>query len=285
MINPDLPSKAFLLGVNISKSISPSVQNAAFARMKIDAKYELCDLKSETLGHFLSSLDLNGVLGFNVTAPFKQEIIGYLSSIDDRSRMIGAVNTIAVNKKTKEMRGFNTDYDGVLASLEKLDLSKSSKEMKVNVIGSGGAARACILALINSGYTNIKILNRTIEKAKIVSEHFATLFPKIAIEVVLLSHQNFRKSLQDCSLAINAISASRFPIVPDFSEAEDTRVFDLGYKGDSLFLEAAKKKGLRSFDGLLMLVVQAAKSFEIWTGKKAPMQTMMRAAKVALGRV
>jgi shikimate dehydrogenase len=281
------PKRAFLLGTDISKSISPFIQNAAFDKLRINARYDLGVLSPEKLGYFVSSISkAQNILGFNVTSPFKEEIIKYLQSLDLRSKSIGAVNTVKVSK-TQGMRGFNTDYDGVIATLRKLGCLTSPRKKKgAVVIGAGGASRACVFALLDSGYTHLTILNRTVQKAEIISKQFAFQFPNSNMGVVPLTKGSFTKSLENGGIIINAISNSNskyFPVELDFSLADKgTKFFDLGYKQDSLFLTTARKKGFQVMNGLLMLVVQAAKSFEIWTGKKAPFRTMMLAAKKAL---
>jgi shikimate dehydrogenase len=272
------------LGRNISNSLSPAIQNAAFAKLGIDSKYYLCDLKKVTLDQFVSGLDLSNVLGFNVTAPFKEQILKHLSSIDSRSKVIGAINTVLVSD-TNQMQGFNTDYDGILTSLRKLALKKSSTKNKnmVILLGAGGAARACIPALINIGQSKIRILNRTTEKAKAVANHFAALFPESEIEAAALSSTNFKHSLQECVLVINTIPSLDPKYFPDLSQADRyAKVFDLNYKQDSLFLESAKNQGMQTMDGLLMFVEQAANSFKIWTKREAPRVTMMHVAQQAL---
>jgi shikimate dehydrogenase len=281
--------KAFLLGRGISKSLSPCIQNAAFRKLGINATYELEDLKRRSLAGLILSLTESDTIGFNVTSPFKEEIMKYLSEIDSRSKNIGAVNTVKISNNQKGvMVGYNTDYDGILASLRKLGCYRRSSTQKNGVIlGAGGASRASIYVLLNNGHSNLTILNRTVSKAQFLSKKFESLFPKSDIEAAPLTERNFAKSIENCGLIINTISKSSSKFYPlkklDFSRiACDTAVFDLGYKEESLFLKTARKNGLKTIDGLLMLVTQAAKSFEIWTGRKAPFDLMMATAKSAL---
>lgn len=290
MRESERPKEAFLLGVNISRSISPACQNVAFRKSKINATYDLRELDPSGLPKFVRSLSSisKDVLGFNVTAPFKEEIIDFLSSLDPRSKAIGAVNTVKVSKSGK-LIGFNTDFDGIVASLNRLHvLNKSKKNRKAvaMVIGAGGAARACVYTLLENGFSRIIILNRTFERARQISSQFSKSFPKSKIEVYPLTEANLHSFVNECGLIINAISSSNehyFPTKIDFAGAErDTKVFDLGYKGESLFLKSARKNHLKSIDGKLMLVVQASKSFEIWTGRKFPLKALMAAATKAL---
>jgi shikimate dehydrogenase len=278
--------KVFLLGKNISESISPLLQNAAFEKLGIKARYELHELNHESLEQFVSSAaKSNEILGFNVTSPFKEEITRLLSNLDTRSKAIGAVNTVKVSKR-RLMQGFNTDYDGVIATLKKLGAMPTIKKKRAVVIGAGGASRACIFALLEVGYNQISILNRTLEKAESISKHFGSRFPHSKIDALPLTKGNLSKSLENSRVVINAISSSDskvFPVELDFSYADqDTRFFDLGYKGESMFFANAKKNRFKAVNGSIMILTAAERSFEIWTGRKAPVKTMELEAKKAL---
>ncbi len=281
--------KAFLLGRGISNSLSPAIQNAAFRKLRINAAYELEDLNRRSFASFFSSLSISDTIGFNVTSPFKEEIMSYLTAIDPRSKSIGAVNTVKIiDNQIGGMMGFNTDYDGIFAALRRLGcLRESAKQKSAVVLGAGGASRASIYVLLNNGYSNLTILNRTVSKARVLSKRFESLFPKSEIEIAPLTEAKFAKSIENCGLIINTISKSNsryFPLKKlDLSRiASKTAVFDLGYKEESTFLKTARRSGLKTIDGLLMLVTQAAKSFEIWTGRKAPFDLMMATAKSVL---
>jgi shikimate dehydrogenase len=281
--------KVLLLGTDISRSISPLIQNVAFDKLGINARYELKELGRGELEEFISSISKSkDLLGFNVTSPFKEEIIRFLSSLDARSRSIGAVNTVSIGT-TEGMRGFNTDYDGVVATLEKLGaIAASRTRNKAVVFGAGGASRACLFTLLEKGYASIRILNRTIKRAELISNQFKMKFPNSEIDALPFTRESVTRSLENCALVINAISNSNskhFPVELDFSLIDkDTKFFDLGYKEDSLFLAGARRQGFQVMNGLLMLVVQAARSFEIWTGMKAPVELMMSTAKSALDK-
>jgi shikimate dehydrogenase len=281
--------KTFLLiGANISESLSPVIQRSGFDKLGVRATYSLKELsRNQELDNFVSGLRSTNIAGFNVTSPFKEQIIRHLSSIDPLARKIGAVNTVKVGK-ARRLLGYNTDYDGIIASLEKLDVSSKSKKRQAVVLGAGGAAKACAYALLNTGHSKVFILNRTTRKAVEISKQFQIQFPRATVEALPLDQCCFDRSLKDCGLLINALSNSKekdyFPLkVSLFRETnESMKVFDLGYKYESHLLRIARKEGLKTIDGLVMLVTQAAKSFEIWTGKRAPIRTMMNAAKGAL---
>jgi shikimate dehydrogenase len=280
--NSEEGKRVLLLGRGISGSLSPAIQNAAFEEARVNAQYEIEDLERKSLGACVSNLkSRSDVIGLNVTVPFKEEILPYLDAIDSRSRSIGAVNTVMAST-AEGLSGYNTDYDGILATLERIDALNQPRDQAI-VLGAGGASRACVFALLESGYTRIDILNRTPERAERLAAHLAPHYPRSRISGRSLSKESFVDSLENCDLVINTIPESfTSSIKLDFAKAgKDTLTFDLSYKGESSFMVAARSAGLLTCDGLLMLVVQAAESFEIWTGKKAPFETMMLAANNA----
>src|SRR5579863_3074217 len=144
------PKTAYLLGSNIAESISPAIQNAAFRALGIDAHYELKELARHELSDCVSQLKSPTVLGFNVTSPFKEEIIHELATLDPLSKKIMACNTVKLTEK-QELVGFNTDYHAIIATFEKLGLRPSPNpstkvveegERRALILGAGGAARA-----------------------------------------------------------------------------------------------------------------------------------------------
>ena len=275
--------EAFLLGTGIGRSLSPAIHNAAFSKLGINATYSLLDLSEDEFDPEVRKLARrDDVIGFNVTTPFKEKIIPHLTKLDQLSRTIGAVNTVTVSRRGK-LSGFNTDYDGIISTFDLLDIRRSGKAV---VLGAGGAARACVYALSKRGFRSVVVLNRTEANARAIDAHFRGKLPGCKIETGPLTEQGIKSNLPDCRILINAVSGSsrtHFPVRLDFSGAEKgMRIFDLNYRGETLFLKTAKRQRVQALGGLNMLVVQAARSFEIWTGEKAPIKTMMAAARKAL---
>ncbi|MHB8700574.1 MAG: shikimate dehydrogenase family protein [Nitrososphaerales archaeon] len=276
--------QTFLFGANIQKSISPAIHNALFAKLRLNAHYSLLDVNEEEFDSIIKSMPLSSnVLGFNITAPYKERIIRPLFSIDQRAKTIGAVNTVKVDPKGR-MFGSNTDVDGIEASLRELGFSQSRcSAKKAMILGAGGAARACTFALLSNGFGSVSVLNRSHKRAKKLGEDFK--YSRVLLKIFQLEESTFKRELQTCDLLINAISetSNQFPIIVDFSEAKkNLKVFDLGYKGVSPLLKNAQLAGLPSIDGLVMLVEQAAKSFETWTGLTASRRLVVATAKRAI---
>jgi len=273
--------KVFLFGSGISRSISPAIHNKAFRELGLNMEYELKDVPTS---NFRSALDElasgKDIVGFNVTIPFKERVLPMMSHLEQYAKEVGAVNVVTFTRK-REMIGYNTDVDGVVASLSKLGLVERTGQKAV-VLGAGGASRACVYALLISGFDHVKILNRTKAKAADVAGVFKLQFPDKTLEYSELTRESLEQShLEDVNLLVNTIPFSvYFPFDVKFGLASrETKYFDLNYRSDLPMIKEAKKAGLVTIDGLLMLVEQAARSFEIWTVISAPRKTMLLTAK------
>jgi shikimate dehydrogenase len=273
--------KVFLIGTGIAKSISPAIHNKAFHELGLDMEYSLSDVPDSDFRSRLNEYATDkDVVGFNVTIPFKEAILPLMARIDADAKAVGAVNVVTFTQERK-MIGHNTDIDGVVASLSKLGLIGKTGQKAV-ILGAGGASRACVYSLLSNGFDEVRILNRTRKRAQEVAHAFQLQFPGKKVESSELTKDSVEGSLSDkADLLINTIpSTASIPVGLDFSLApKDMKYFDLNYRTDLPILRDAKKAGLITIDGLLMLVEQAAKSFEIWTGISAPRKTMMLTAK------
>lgn len=252
------------------------MQNVAFKKTGFHGKYELFQIRENEFDTALKSIrELENVGGFNITTPYKERIIPYLTKLDSRSRSIGAVNTVKISLDGR-MAGYNTDVDGILASLKKL---RALKNGKCVILGAGGAARACVYTVLKTGYHSLTILNRTLDRARKLKKELGAIFPESVTTARVLNSENLAEELHDCHLLINAVT-NPFPIRADFSRvSKDLKFLDLGYKSPSSILLSARRARVKCMDGVVMLVAQAATAFEIWTGMKAPTSAMLLAAK------
>ncbi len=275
-----------LIGHPIKQSYSPFIHNIAAQFNNIDYIYLPFDVVADNLKNALKGVVALGISGLNVTIPHKEKIIKYLDDLSEEAAMIGAVNTI-VNEHGK-LKGYNTDINGILESLTEFkDLITGSK---VCVIGAGGGARAVIYTLIRYFKPEqITIVNRTIQRADTLHNYFsekmrfdnlktADLFPPDLIE-------NFRSS----KLIVNSTPVGMFPDVDDSptnlkeSFHKDQLVFDMIYNPtETKLLNLAKQQGAASLGGLKMLVHQAAKSFELWTGEEPPVEKLSRSLELMI---
>jgi shikimate dehydrogenase len=283
----------YLIGNNVRESLSPAIHNALLKKFKLKGTYSLIEIRDDKrfdqeMARVLAS---RTVLGFNITAPFKEKVIPYLAEIDSIASLIGAVNTVKVDTHKSALRGFNTDVFGIEASLFRLGLCESKWKNRLEnavILGAGGAARACVFTLLSRNCRSLTLINRSMEKSEALVDHFSNQFQRAEFKVLRLKERNVNRAIRDCNLLINAIShpESTFPVKVDFANSNNMNMcfFDLGYKHESTILRAARRAGIRSVDGLLMLSEQARRSFEFWTGVTPSSSFVERIAERARNR-
>jgi len=276
-----------LIGHRLKHSVSPAFQQAAFDYLGLDIRYEVWEADKDGLPEVVEGIRHSSKLGANVTIPYKETVLPLLDDVDGVARRIGAVNTI-VNRGGK-LIGYNTDVSGFMRALEE-DGGFVPKGKRAVIIGAGGAARAVGFALLDAGVRSLVVLNRTQAKGEALAWDL-----KVADkEVFALSWKNGKtlKALAESDLLVNCTSVGmkdsagegRSPLgiglIP-----KRALVYDVVYNPlVTPLLAGAKKAGARTLGGLPMLVYQGAASLELWTGKPAPLDIMMVAAKRALGR-
>lgn len=285
--------KVGVIGYPLTHSLSPVFQQAAFDYLNLDITYELWEVDAAHFHERVELLRSNDCLGSNVTIPYKEAVIDLLDRMDEKSSMIGAVNTI-VNEKGK-LIGYNTDAYGFMKALRQ-DAHFDPQNTDVIILGAGGAARAVGFSLIQEKVHSVTFTNRTFAHA----EKMATALKKyiesnkLTVRVGLLSWD--APELVDvagaCHLMVNCTSfGTRFsPLekkspVDSRAISEDILVFDLVYNPEETpLLRMAKKAGARKIGGLSMLVYQGAAAFELWTGIEAPESVMLSTAKRAMDK-
>lgn len=274
-----------LIGWPIAHSLSPAMHNAAFAELGLDWTYSLFPTQPGDLESLLKNLVAQNIVGANVTMPHKQTIMPYLDHISDDARIIGAVNTIHV--LNGKFFGHNTDGIGFLNALK--EAGREPAGMRVAMLGAGGAARAAIFSLVQAGVDRITVVNRTAERGVRLSENMARAFPACHIEFEPLSFETLNHLSKNIDLIVNATSVGMQPddasLWPDdLAIPDDTIFYDVIYKPvHTLFLQQAQAAGQKTINGLGMLVHQGVVAFEIWTGQKAPLETMKQACLKTLG--
>ncbi|MBM3897152.1 MAG: shikimate dehydrogenase [Thaumarchaeota archaeon] len=270
-----------LIGYPVKQSPSPAIHNAAFQHLKINAVYMSFAIPENDLVRAVEGLRAIGLLGANVTMPHKEAVMKLLDDADDWAKRIGAVNTI-VNRNGK-LTGYNTDADGFENPLKRrVKLGK----MDAAIIGAGGAAKACAFALGKGGCKEMLILNRTISRAQslvaAVKKEFGT-----KVSAKELNQKSLRDAIARHNLIVNATPLGMhegwFKMSLDKLQ-KGTIAYDLVYRPiETEFLKELGKLGADCIEGYEMLVEQAALSFEIWTGKKAPKAIMTEAVLSAIG--
>jgi len=274
-----------LIGDPIEHTLSPLIHNIAFQKLGIDYVYVAFRVEKSMLKMAVDGIRALSIRGLNVTVPHKVEIIKYLDKVDELAEKIGAVNTI-VNENGK-LIGYNTDGLGAIKALK--DNGFYIKSKRVLILGAGGAARAVAYYVAKEEPSEIIILNRSVEKALELSDKIGYEM-NVACRAAKLDEDNLKRTLEDTDLLINCTSLGMFPKVdetpiPKAFLTKEMTVMDIVYNPMyTRLLRDAADVGCKIIYGLDMLVNQAALSFEIWTGIKAPIEEMKRIALEALRR-
>lgn len=263
-----------LVGFPIKHSLSPCMHNAAFAALKIKARYKLFELKSDSLKFFLSSLKKQNIRGFNVTYPYKEEILKFLNRRSAPVIAIGAANTVVVDKNGA-LKGFNTDYLGFRAHLKELKVAPK----KVAVIGAGGAAKAICFALAKMKIDELSIYD--IDKFKSINlfKNLNPIFLGIKFKVAD-SIEELEISKKD--LLVNASWVGMRETDPCLVREKDFApglfVYDLIYNPfETKLILLAKKCGLNFSNGLGMLLYQGVFAFKHFSGRVVQVEIMQKA--------
>jgi shikimate dehydrogenase len=263
-----------LIGHPIKHSYSPYIQNYALEEMGIDCIYLAFDVVSENLRSSVNSVLTLSLKGINVTLPHKEKIIKYLDELSEEASIIGAVNTV-VNDHGK-LIGYNTDANGVLETL--LPFKDKISGTKVTVIGAGGSARAVIYTLLRYFKPEeINIINRTHQRADTLMNYFSLKMRYDSFHTFELFPPDNVETIKNSRLIINSTTIGMYPEIEDsITDIEDSFneeqiVFDLIYNPTKTkFLRMAEEQGAKVIGGMTMLISQAAKSFQLWTGVEMP---------------
>jgi len=268
-----------LIGHPIKHSYSPFIQNYTMELMKLDYIYLAFDVPSENLKNAMNAVLALGLKGLNVTLPHKEKIIKHLDELSEEASIIGAVNTI-VNDHGK-LVGYNTDAYGIYETL--VPFKDKITGSKVSVIGAGGSARAVIFNLLRHFKPEeINIINRTHQRADTLVNDFSVKMRYDAFHTFELFPPDNVGTLSTSKLIVNATTIGMFPAVEDSitdideSFNEDQIVFDLIYNpAKTKLMETAEAQGAKVVGGMQMLISQAAKSFELWTGVEMPISEII----------
>jgi 3-dehydroquinate dehydratase / shikimate dehydrogenase len=256
-------------GDPVAHSLSPAIMNAAFRRENVNGVY--LALHAKTIKDLMTCVREIPIHGLSVTMPYKQAILPYLDNADAHTHRIGACNTV-VRAQDGKLYGFNTDTSGVVRPLERR--LSTLEGARILVVGAGGAARAAVFGLKERG-AEVYILNRSTAtgqklarqaRARSVKRHD---LKKLAFDVIINATPIGMGNTRDTPLQAQEINA-RF-------------VFDLVYDpAETLLLKLARERGAQIIPGIEMFVQQAARQFEIWTGKPAPQDEMLQVVLLAL---
>lgn len=269
-----------ILGDPVDHSLSPLMQNAAFESSRLNLVYVPCRVSRRQLPNAMLGLRSLRFIGANVTAPNKEQAMKLVDRVDSEARRIGAVNTIVNNGN---LVGYNTDGEGAVRALREARIGIDG--VVVTIIGSGGAAKAIAYSLAKCA-REIRVFNRTRQKAR----KLATGLRRSGTQAVgsgLGRQLLLQRSIAHSDLLVNATPVSALrdrgrSLVRSKWLHQELAVFDVLYRPNpTQLVKMARSRGLRTVNGLGMLLHQGALSFELWTGKRAPVEVM----RSALARV
>ncbi|WP_193337725.1 shikimate dehydrogenase [Devosia beringensis] len=265
--------KAFVIGHPINHSRSPLIHGQWLEEHGIDGSYEAIDVAPEALPVFFERLRRGEFAGGNVTIPHKEAVFALCDSVDPLAATIGAVNTLVVTNG--KVHGTNTDYLGFLGNLDANAPGWSDGPNDAMIIGAGGAARAVLVALRRRNGGKVHVLNRTLEKAQALVADIDGPFEAHGFDA-------FAELAPQIGLVVNTsaigMHGTRFDWLDLALLPKTTLVTDIVYTPllTPLLVEAAAQ-GLRTVDGLGMLLHQAVPGFAAWFGVQPTVTASLRA--------
>jgi shikimate dehydrogenase len=272
---------AGVIGSPIRHSLSPVIFNAAFGAAGLDWAYLAFDVPEGAAGLAMGGMRALGLEGLSVTMPHKAAVIDALDGLSDDAEALGAVNCIT--RRGALLHGDNTDGPGFIDALQ-IDEGIAVSGSRCAVVGAGGAGRAVARALARAGAASIVIVNRSPDPAA-----------RAAALVGDVARVGSTNDLEAAELVVNATPLGMGVVVTTTGEPEPLPVdvdrlgagqvvIDLVYHpAVTPFLAAARERGLRTVNGLGMLIHQAAHAFRLWTGEDPPLEAMSAAAVASLG--
>ncbi len=277
--------KLGIIGFPLAHSISAKIQKAGFESLGLEGAYDVLETTPEDLITRIKFLKTNGYNGFNVTIPLKVPMSLFLDDIDDYANIAGCVNTVKI-ADDKSFIGYNTDIYGFKKAIPE-DINLTGKT--ASILGTGGASRAAVVGLAEKGIKEIEFYTRNIINSRQTLDYLRAKFPQIEFSVYQI--QNIR-SLEKSSIIINATPIGMRGFMADEMPIDernfvglspDTIFYDIVYNPiKTVMLKNAEKYGYRTIEGLDMLIYQAQRAIEIWTGKIPDANVMKIAALEAL---
>jgi shikimate dehydrogenase len=263
---------ACVVGWPVKHSRSPLIHEYWIKQHGISGAYRREEVMPQAFPDFIASLASRGYVGANVTLPHKEEALA-LSEPDDRARAVGAANTLWIDRG--QIHSTNTDVEGFTANLDASVPGWDAQLGEVIVLGAGGGARAIVCGLIERGFTRINVVNRSLSRA----EQLRTLFgPSVhPVHWSALPHLMTRACLLVNATSLGMTGQPKLHV--DIGPLHrDTVVADIVYVPLATpLIAAARERGLRTADGLGMLLHQAVRGFSLWFGVRPKVTPELRA--------
>jgi shikimate dehydrogenase len=284
----DPPIRLGVFGDPVEHSLSPQMQNAALKHCKIDMQYARFQISPSELREATDLIRKLEFIGVNLTIPHKIAALELVDPADDNVKRVGAVNVIKV--EDGKLRGFNTDGRGFARAIRE-EFSVDLRDLRVMLLGAGGAARAIALQCAKENCERLVITNRSFEKAQKLADQLRDFFagPKVLgpvarLQAIPLEEAAIRFQIGNVDLVVNAtpvgLNSGDSSPIPARLLAPHVMVYDTIYSAERTpFVSAAIEAGARVANGLSMLLHQGALAFEIWFPREAPVDVMRRALK------
>lgn len=279
--NPIQNGKYCLIGYPLGHSLSSHIHNAGFKSLGIESEYEILETPPDDLVDRIKYLKYNGYAGFNVTIPLKIPVTLFLDTVDFSADLVGAVNTVVINQD-KTLKGYNTDVIGFRNAIPS-DFNLVGKT--AGVLGTGGAARAAIVALAQSQVKEIKLYTRNIPNCTELLNYLRRKFPNITFNVYQIE---YIRDLGDVHILVNTTPIGMQGRAADMTPVEEKElktlpqgalVYDVIYNPKkTILLKLAERNGYRTINGIDMFIHQALAAQKIWTGKTPDFKDMKIAA-------
>ena len=280
------PIRLGVLGDPVAHSLSPQMQNAALEATGLDMRYARFQIAPGELPAALQLLPALDFIGVNLTVPHKVAAMNLVDDLDETARQIDAVNTVKI--EGGKLRGFNTDGSGFARAIRE-EFSVDLRDLRVLVMGAGGAARAIALQCAREDCERLVIANRDPEKASqlvgSLREFFTgprVLGPVARLQAVGMDEAALRFQIGNTDLVVNAtplgLSRGDAAPIPVRLLAPHLMVYDTVYgSGPTALVSGAVEAGARAANGRSMLLHQGALAFEIWFDRAAPIDAMRKA--------
>ncbi len=267
-----------LLGKPLGQSFSAAMHAEAFRALSLNCVYMPMESEAEELEALVGGIRVMNFIGFNVTKPYKVEIMQYLDELDEVARVIGAVNTVKI--KDGKLIGYNTDGMGFVDSLTELGGKVEGKRFLI--LGAGGAARAVAVTLCFEGAQSIVLTDLYPNLAEELARHLNAHVRPCASTIPGGDREALKAAIESCDYIINASGVGMYPH-PERTPVEkdllrpELIVCDLTYNPEKTqLLQDAESIGCPILNGLGMLLGQGARAFEIWMERPAPVEAMRK---------
>ena len=276
-----------LIGYPLSHSMSKVIQEAAFESIGAEGSYEIMETEQEDLISRLKYIRANKFNGFNVTIPLKVPITLFLSGVDNVANVVGSANTIKIMEDSS-LFGYNTDVYGFVEAIPE-EIRKEIENSEVAILGSGGAARAVGVGISILKAKKIDFYARNIINASEMVSALRENFPNTQMNCKQIESvkdlSQYKMLVNSTPIGMRSKAMGLSPIDEDVVKTmkQDSIVYDIVYNPlKTELIKYAKKHGIKTIQGLDMLIYQGAKAFEIWTGKKPDVLKMKIAALEAM---